>query len=122
MGIDVYMEWKDQTKEDKDMQCTWFSVVDGHVGYLREAYHGGPYVTKFLVPEAFESGKAAIEAQVLRERLPHALKLAKERNKAVYKQESDDGDPVIKAFSDFVELAERKEKLTGEPVVIRVSA
>lgn len=54
MGIDVYARWRNQTKEQKEAQFTGFSAVAGDVGYLREAYHGGPYVTKFLLEEAFD--------------------------------------------------------------------
>jgi hypothetical protein len=37
---------------------------------LREVYHGGPYVTEYLVSEAFNApdGEAAIPACTLRER------------------------------------------------------
>ena len=55
MGIDIYMEWDNMTEEDKHAQLTGFSIEHGHVGYLREAYHGNPYVTRFLLKEAFES-------------------------------------------------------------------
>jgi hypothetical protein len=57
------------------MQVTGFSAERGHVGYLREAYHGGPYVTKYLVAEAFaaQGREAAIPAATLRERLPTAV-------------------------------------------------
>ena len=54
MGIDIYMHWKDQTEEEHKAQLTGFSVTSGDVGYLREAYHGSPYATKFLMPEAFD--------------------------------------------------------------------
>ena len=48
MGIDVYLEWPGQEEENKikDNQLNWCSTTQGHVGYLREAYHGGPYATK----------------------------------------------------------------------------
>jgi hypothetical protein len=71
MGIDIYLEWDDMTEEEKQAQATGFSVVSGDVGYLREAYHGGPYATRLLVREAFESENcvAEIPAAVMRERL-----------------------------------------------------
>jgi hypothetical protein len=49
MGIDIYMRWKGQTDEETQAQFVGFSVVHGHVGYLREAYHGAPYATKYGV-------------------------------------------------------------------------
>lgn len=123
MGIDVYMSWKSQTSEERAKQITGFSVTAGHVGYLREAYHGEPYVTKYLVKEAFMSpeGKAKIPASVLRERLPFAVKLAIHREREIYHNPADENHPVVKAFVDFVELAEKKEAETGEPVEIEVS-
>lgn len=71
MGIDIYLSWKGMTKKEKQAQVCGFSVVHGHAGYLREAYHGGPYATKILVREAFESKtcKAKIPAVIMQERL-----------------------------------------------------
>ena len=97
----------------------------GHIGYLREAYHGGPYATHYLVAEAFASdeGQAQIPAAVLRQRLPETLRLAKERQQQVYGCPAPmaDDEPVIQSFTDFVELCERKERETGEPVTIIAS-
>jgi hypothetical protein len=123
MGIDIYMRWTGQTEEEIAAQFTGFSIVHGHVGYLREAYHGGPYATRILVPESFESenGEAEIRASVLRERLPLAMETVINRALVVYKEKINESDPSVKAFSDFVELAERKEKETGEPVTIIAS-
>lgn len=83
MGIDIYLEW-DGIKED-DKQAQWrtgFSVTSGDVGYLREAYHGGPYATKILCREAFESEtcRARIPAEILRERLTNVTEPAYTKN------------------------------------------
>lgn len=173
MGIDIYLRWPGQTKAEEEAQYTAFSVESGHVGYLREAYHGGPYVTKYLVWEAFESetGEALIPAHVLRERLPAAvlmslyrghkvyaendpaivkldggMKVLAERIKQIFEHEISDHSHdefvsalshesletakhlidagvlggVHKAFVEFVELCERKERETNE--TCRVSA
>ena len=124
MGIDIYARWKGQSAEEHDAQCTGFSVVHGHVGYLREAYHGEPYATRELVHEAFESSdhEAKIPAVVLRERLPRTLALARERERVVY-HDTDEKfiHAVLQSFRDFVELCERKERETGEPVTIVAS-
>lgn len=58
------------------------------VGYLREAYHGGPYVTRYLVREAFEAkrSQSRIRAATLRERLPAAVLLAIYREQVVYSE------------------------------------
>jgi hypothetical protein len=71
MGIDIYLEWGGMDDESRKAQNTGFSITSGHVGYLREAYHGGPYATRILVREAFESenNAAEIPAAIMRERL-----------------------------------------------------
>lgn len=71
MGIDIYLEWDDMDEESKKAQATGFCITAGHVGYLREAYHGGPYATRILVREAFEAEdcSARIPASVMKERL-----------------------------------------------------
>lgn len=93
MGIDIYMKWAGQSAEEEKAQFTGYSAVAGNVGYLREAYHGGPYVTRFLVSEAFEAEgcEAAIPAAVLRERLPVAAMLAVYREEVVYGGGADPG-------------------------------
>lgn len=109
MGIDIYARWKGQTKRERDAQCTGFSVCHGHVGYLREAYHGGPYVTRFLVREAFEAPtcEAAIPASLLQSRLPQAVVLALFRHHILY---GDGARP------------ERLEDATPEDVIAKVEA
>lgn len=124
MGIDIYAVWKGRTKEEEKAQVTGFSVVSGHVGYLREAYHGEPYATRHLCREAFasETGEALIPAAVLRERLPETLRLAEERERRVY-HETDPAhvEDVKRSFTDFVELCEAKERATGEAVTVIAS-
>jgi hypothetical protein len=124
MGIDIYAHWKGQTDEEEAAQCTGFSVLHGHVGYLREAYHGEPYATKHLCREAFDSGNgsAAIPAAVLRERLPETLRLAEQREREIY-EETDEKEiaEVLQSYRDFVALCERKEKETQQPVEIVAS-
>lgn len=123
MGIDIYASWPGQTEAEQAAQITGFSAVHGHVGYLREAYHGEPYATRHLVPEAFEAGREGVEipARILRARLPETLEIAKERERAIYDAEVEDDDPVIQAFADFVALCEEHESATGEPCTIRAS-
>ena len=84
MGIDIYAEWPGMTAKDHAVQITGCSIVHGHVGYLREAYHGEPYATRYLVAEAFATGSAEIDAATLAERLPAALKLAEQREREIY--------------------------------------
>lgn len=124
MGIDIYTRWNGQTEEEIEAQQTGFSVHHGHVGYLREAYHGTPYATTYLVAEAFASpeGMAEIPAAVLKERLPLTIKLVTEREEQLYgATDRNEIQHVIASFIDFVELCARKEHETGEPVTIIAS-
>src|SRR5713101_2906203 len=125
MGIDVYAHWKGQTADEAQrIEDAWLSIDCGHAGYLREAYHGEPYATHYLVREAFESptARASIPAAVLRERLARTLELAAERERTVYGTTGaiTTEHPALKSFIDFVELCERKERETGAPVTIVV--
>ena len=121
MGIDVYMEWTGMSKEDEEKQG--FEVSDG---YLREAYHGGPYATKVLVPESFDTDcDTGVEYKVstLRERLPEAIKTTHIREKLLYNnyyEEHKDDLPMEKALIAFVELAERLEN-EGKVITIHTS-
>ncbi len=124
MGIDIYMKWEGQSSEDTRKQCTGFSLTSGDVGYLREAYHGDPYATQYLVSECFgdETNEVAIPASVLRKRLPRTLRLAKTRMIKLYKEtDMQEIKEVQQAFIDFVELAEKMEEQTGKPVTILAS-
>lgn len=129
MGIDIYLYWEGQTEEEKQAQFTGFDITAGHVGYLREAYHGGPYATRVLVPEAFnwtgdedaEDG-ALIPARTMKDRLPATLKTVQERYHLIYTDSSAKEIRLAqKAFRDFVRLAQRKEKETGKPCRVMAS-
>jgi hypothetical protein len=124
MGIDIYARWRNQTDEEMEKQITGFDILKGHVGYLREAYHGDPYATRHFVSEAFKEPecKAAIEANTLRERLPETLKLVRQREQEIY-SEADEYQiwKSQKSYVDFYRLCQRKEKETGEPCTIKAS-
>src|ERR1043165_812599 len=122
MGIDITAVWNGQTGDEERAQAeSWRSVEHGQVGYLREAYHGEPYATRFLFREAFESeiGEARIPAATLRYRLPETLEVVEARERGVY-HEADEFqiESVKESFRKFVALCERKETETGEPVLI----
>lgn len=111
MGIDVYLRWDKMTARERKAQFTGFSVTAGGTGYLREAYHGGPYATRVLVPEAFEDKRkhmcdcgdpklekrcppcrgVAIPATTLRERLPQVVLTALLRERIVYGNDINPG-------------------------------
>jgi hypothetical protein len=85
MGIDVYLRWRGWRIEEE-------AGFDTSRGYLRESYHGGPYVTPYFVAEAFEVDDpagmkiASIPASVLRERLPATVLITEYRQHTVYGQ------------------------------------
>lgn len=128
MGIDIYTRWDDMTEEDRGAQITGFSVTSGHIGYLREAYHGGPYATRELLPEAFETEPeieddeyvrgAAIPADVLEERLPNVLKTVEERERKIYLSDDKQIAEVQKSFVDYVELIRKLEDEGRNPTII----
>lgn len=116
MGIDIYAYWQGQTARECEQRDTKvFSIDAGDVGYLREAYHGGPYGTRTLMPEVFgEEGRAFIPAKLLRERLAAVLEVVRERQRKIYEL-SDDAPEMAMAcqsFADFVDLCERMEAKT----------
>ena len=130
MGIDCYLINPDtdqiHAEEIGQEEAMGFNPFSGHVGYLREAYHGGPYATKVLLPEAWideeerdEGGAISIEASTLRHRLPKTLEAAAIRNRENYANR--DEDAVLKSFEDFVNLAEDLEKKNGKPCKFYVS-
>tara|TARA_R100000808_G_C2117999_1_gene130048 strand:- start:21 stop:392 length:372 start_codon:yes stop_codon:yes gene_type:complete len=119
MGIDIYMRWEGMTEEDREKQITGFDTTVGDVGYLREAYHGGPYATKYLVSEAFKkgAGDVHIPAKELRERLPLTKDIVIQRAREVYKEELTEDDERVKSFENFVKLGEALEADGRKPTV-----
>lgn len=137
MGIDIYMNWDGMTDDEKRAQYTGFDSTAGNVGYLREAYHGGPYATRTLVPEAFEwteeignlmscaqmAGTALpddlcdlltrgcpMSAEKLQNRLGSTVLLARERIDKLYPEmDPDIADLVVSSFISFVDLALDKQ-------------
>jgi hypothetical protein len=107
------------TPQEDASQITGFSVEHGYVGYLREAYHGEPYATKVLVPEAFTYGRTRIDAATLQKRLPAALQAAEKRERELYgATDAEEIERVLKSYRDFVALCVRKERETGVPCLI----
>ena len=137
MGIDIYMTWDGMTEDEKHAQYTGFSTTSGNMGYLREAYHGGPYATETLVPEAFEwvqeignlmacaettgsklpndlldllSRGVPMQAETLQDRLGETVLVARERIDKVYPEmDPDVADLVVSSFISFVDLALEKQ-------------
>jgi hypothetical protein len=123
MGIDIYAKWDGITEAEEAAQMkAWASVEDGDIGYLREAYHGEPYATRRLVPEAFMYGRAKISAVSLRQRLQETLEVAERRERKLYGATNvEDIEHVLKSYRDFVALCAQKEFETGQPCLIIAS-
>jgi hypothetical protein len=120
MGIDIYLEWDGMTEKEKDKQYTGF-VPKGKVGYLREAYHGGPYPSKFLITENWERQPEegfSIPNKVLRKRLPKVIKAIITRETKIYKASPRQVKAIIKEYKDFVNLHGRLEKQGKNPRII----
>jgi hypothetical protein len=123
MGIDIYARYHGQSTDERASQVTEFlSATAGNVGYLREAYHGEPYATRYLVHEAFTTGQADIPDATLRGRLPEALRLTGIREREIYHEtDPKEIEAVLDSFRAFVALCERVERETGHPVTILAS-
>ena len=123
MGIDIYAEWDGMSEAEKTAQSTfWLHAECGQLGYLREAYHGEPYATRRLVPEAFMYGRARIAAATLQKRLPETLEIAERRERKVYEvTDPNDIERVLKSYRDFVALCAQKEFETGKRCLIIAS-
>lgn len=103
--------------EESNAQYQGFRIDCGKYGYLREAYHGEPYATRALLPEAFEAQGApvTIPAEVLKDRLPAVLDAARQRAKILYNEDSAGQEAAADSFADFVELVERLEREGRHP-------
>lgn len=104
MGIDVYLRWRGQTDAERKAQFTGYSVTSGHLGYLREAYHGGPYATAYLISENWDEQPDdgfTIPAAELRKRLPATVMASLYREEIIYKNRIDD-PAVAKDDADLI--------------------
>jgi hypothetical protein len=123
MRIDIFAKWDGMSQAEEDEQHRAVFRADlGRLGYLREAYHGEPYATKVLVPEAFEELRVPIYAARLEDRLPATLVVAEAREREIYGvTDRAEIDRVLNSYRDFVTLCARKEAETGEPCLIVAS-
>lgn len=148
MGIDIYMTWDDMTEDDVENQFTGFDTTAGDIGYLREAYHGAPYATEVLVPEAFTwteqigglmetaemAGQALppllsdmltrgvpMRAEVLEDRLQDAMNTCRARYAALYPDATDEHvQEAVASYVSFVFLARRLQN-DGKSIYIYAS-
>jgi hypothetical protein len=123
MGIDIYARWESQTRKEQEAQRQALcSPKAGNVGYLWEDSDGGILPSGHLLREAFHNLEGAfIPAKTLRERLPMTLRLASLREQSCGDTTKEELKAVLKSYMNFVELCERQEAKTRQPVKIIVS-
>lgn len=124
MEIEICAQWDRMSMQEAAAQLSAkYNLAGGAVGYLREPYHGEPYATRTLVPEAINYGRARIAATTLRKRLPDALQVVEAREHAYAVTAADETgiERMQKEYRDFVALCARKEAETGIPCLIIAS-
>lgn len=107
MGIDVYLRWKGQNESEEKKQYTGYRADCGNVGYLREAYHGGPYATKVFVPEGWVDSPELpkVPAKVLMSRVPAAVMISMYRHHLVYEQGHEPGVINVDSVKDAADIS-----------------
>lgn len=113
MGFDVYLKWDGMTRVDEDAQITGYSLVHGHIGYLRWSYEEPNPVLALLDPFMGDDYPAEISVPnaKLINRLPYVLG-------ALGDFFEDEGlDRIFKSFQDFVKLHGGKEGLGLNPSI-----
>lgn len=157
--VNCYLKWEDHAREKSylekmhneiikmPVEKTWESLHKfGYLGYLREeVYDGQSYVMKHLFSEAWsednndssnnnnnsiKDGYCKISSDVLKARLPEAIRITIQREKLKYnkktrlsrqrqqqqqKKEEENHSPRVKSLKDFVQLFEQKEKEGKNP-------
>ena len=114
MGVDVYLEWKRKGEEGEASVAEIPHRNHGKDGYLREPYHGTPYVTRFLFQEVFEAPvhesdsqylTASIQAATLRKRCRDAVALVVLRDLKLYRGGHDPSKVGIPPLTSGDEMA-----------------
>jgi hypothetical protein len=150
--VNCYLKWEDHAREKSylekmhneiikmPVEKTWESLHKfGYLGYLREeVYDGQSYVMKHLFSEAWsednndsiKDGYCKISSDVLKARLPEAIRITIQREKLKYnkktrlsrqrqqqqqKKEEENHSPRVKSLKDFVQLFKQKEKEGKNP-------
>ena len=155
--INCYLKWDDHAEEKSYLEKMHNEIIKtpveetlenlhkfGYLGYLREeVYDSESYVIKYLFSEAWsddnnesnnnkKEGYCNISSDVLKSRLPKAIKITMEREKVEYnknkttiiigrkqqkkkKKQEEDYSPRVKSLKDFIQLFERKEKEGKNP-------
>ena len=159
--INCYLKWDDHAEEKSYLEKMHNEIIKmpveetleslhkfGYLGYLREeVYDGESYVIKYLFSEAWSDGNnesdsndkkegyCNISSDVLKARLPKAIKITLQTEKLEYnkknkitrlerqrqqqqkkkEKEEEHYSPRVKSLKDFVQLFEQKEKEGKNP-------
>jgi hypothetical protein len=161
--INCYLKWDDHAEEKSYLEKMHNEIIKtpddktlkslhnkfGCLGYLREeVYDGQSYVMKYLFSEAWseegsndyntnnkKEGYCNISSDVLKARLPKAIKITLQTEKLEYnkknkitrlerqrqqqqkkkEKEEEHYSPRVKSLKDFVQLFEQKEKEGKKP-------
>ena len=100
MGIDVYLRWKGQTREEKENQYTGY-LNAGADGYLREGFNQNYFATDIMFPKAKFGKSVKISNEILAARLPAMEKLYREKGES---------EEEIQHWRDFVALHSKLER------------
>jgi len=131
MGADIYLRWKDQTKEEEDAQITGFEEEDaqitgfdvtcGKLGYLRGAYNG--HVGWDAIKQLFAGIKEfpydnwVVDIKILKNNLDILEKtLFVTKRQEFYSLNGKELE--IQSYRDFVALAEKKFNEGKKPFVV----
>lgn len=116
MGFDVYLKWDGITTDEESAQITGYSLVHGHVGYLRWSYEEPNPVLALLKPwmtDDYPEEISGVPSADLVKRLPKAKDTI-----LSYDDMSDQAKvEIVESFANFVLLYEKKEKDGLNPVI-----
>lgn len=118
MGLDVYLEWKGMSKDDKKKQYSGFDVTCGNVGYLRGAYNGhiGYDAICILFDGINWEKKWIVKIEILKANLQKLEEgFFKTHKEKFYNKDGKDLE--IQSYRDFVDLAEKLIKQGKKPKV-----
>lgn len=112
MGYNIYLQWDGMTKKDQEAQYTGFSIVHGHVGYLRESYGGRCHATHILQDLAGGDYELTIDNYKLADKKNEIIEAIEVRYK-----DSEIKDEVVKSWVAFIALHKEKEEAGLNPVI-----
>jgi hypothetical protein len=113
MGYDIYLKWEGMTENDKDKQRTRFSLIHGHVGYLRASFnfYGLIDIFKQLFKESwtgYNEGEMELEKGELQKRYKNLNWGKFDLNVERWEMSEERIREIKTSVENFVHLAETK--------------